>query len=426
MSLTITPTEIVAKAEASGAPGLLAKAEHWNRVSLGEVAKVVNGAAFPSAGFNLDGRGMPLVRIRDVGAKSSATWFEGPWEQKHLVKHGDILIGMDGDFRVARWEGEDALLNQRVCRIDVNEDRYLGSFLVLVLQGYLDAIWSETSSITVKHLSSRSVAAIPLPGPPIEEQRGIVNLLEDHLSRLNAAESLVTTSLLRLMSLRKSVLAELHDGDPTALGELAVDSGYGTSEKCVPEGLGPSVVRIPNLVDGHIDLSDEKRIASTSVDVERYSLAPGDLLIVRTNGSVDLIGRSAVVQDGVDAAFASYLIRYRLRPDRVMPEWVQAMLSTPQVRAKIERLAASSAGQHNLSLGKLNPLEIPVPTLALQASRLSRLADIDEQVGRLRGELFAAQSRGVKLRRSLLAAAFSGRLTCDASDLSKTEEMGNT
>ena len=422
MSLTITPAEVVAKAEASGAPGLLAKAKHWDRVPLGEVATVVNGAALPSAGFNLDCRGMPLIRIRDVGAKSSTTWFDGPWEQKHLVKHGDILIGMDGDFRVARWEGNDALLNQRVCRIDVNEDRYLGSFLALVLQGYLDAIWSETSSITVKHLSSRSVAAIPLPAPPIDEQHRIVNLLEDHLSRLDSAESLVTTSLRRLTSLRKSVLADLHDGDLTPLGELSIDSGYGSSEKCVPKGPGQAVVRIPNLIDGRIDLSDEKRIASASADVERYRLSPGDLLIVRTNGSVDLIGRSAVVQEGVDAAFASYLIRYQLRPDRVMPEWVQAMLSTPQVRTRIEALAASSAGQHNLSLGKLNPLGLPVPSLDVQAARLSRLTGLDDQVRRLRDQLSVAQSRAGNLRRSVLAAAFSGHFTGAATDLSAAEE----
>jgi len=206
------------------------------------------------------------------------------------------------------------------------------------------------------------------------------------------------------------VLADLRDGDATPLGELAIDAGYGTSEKCVPDGPGPAVVRIPNLIDGRIDLADEKRIASASADVERSRLTPGDLLIVRTNGSVDLIGRSAVVQEGVDAAFASYLIRYRLRRDLVLPEWVQAMLTTPQVRTRIVALAASSAGQHNLSLGKLNPLEIPVPTLDAQKAGMRRLAQLDDQIARLRKELTAGQSRAGSLRRSVLAAAFAGEL----------------
>ena len=125
----------------------------------------------------------------------------------------------------------------------------------------------------------------------------------------------------------------------------------------------------------------------------------------------------------MDAAFASYLIRYQLRRDQVAPEWVHAMLGTPQVRARVKALAASSAGQYNLSLGKLNPLELPVPSRDAQAAGVARLAELDYQVNRLRSELRAAESRAVNLRRSLLAAAFSGRLTGAASDLSAVEEM---
>lgn len=328
-----------------------------------------------------------------------------------IVPVGTILVGMYGSIGKLGIAGTPMATNQAIATVQVSDEvdvQYLFYYL-LAQRRNLDR---QGKGATQRNISQTILKPWPVRFPPqIDKQRRIVGLLEDHLSRLDAAESLVATSLRRLMSLRRSVLAEFHDGDLTALSELAVDSGYGTSEKCVPDGPGPAVVRIPNLINGRIDLSDEKRIASVSCDVERYRLIPGDLLIVRTNGSVDLIGRSAVVQDGVDAAFASYLIRYQLRPDRVIPEWVQAMLSTPQVRAKIESLAASSAGQHNLSLGKLNPLELPVPTLEVQAACLSRLADIEDHVSRLRAELSTAQSRGVSLRRSLLAAAFSGQLT---------------
>jgi len=211
------------------------------------------------------------------------------------------------------------------------------------------------------------------------------------------------------------VLAQLHDGAPVPLAELAWDSGYGTSEKCVADGPGVPVVRIPNLVDGAVNLTDEKRVADSSADVSSSMLATGDLLIVRTNGSVDLIGRSAAVQDDIDAAFASYLIRYRLRGDLVRPSWVQAMLSTPQVRRKIEPMAASSAGQHNLSLAKLDPLELPVPSLEQQDAGLARFREVEEMVAVLRSEISRARSHSTALRRSLLAAAFSGQLTAETA-----------
>lgn len=402
---------------------------------LGDIAKVIDceHRTAPKTeevpfGFSVGTSAVRHGRIDLARAKPISKETYVSWTRRATPEIGDLIFSREAPMgEVGMVPGEiPVCLGQRTVLMRLDHQQVDHRFLMYSLMSPHSQAWIKENSAgsTVLHLNVADVRRIPIHFLPlIGDQRRIVDLIEDHLSRLDAAESLVATSLRRLMSLRRSVLAGLYDGDPTTLGELAVDSGYGTSEKCVPDGPGPAVVRIPNLVDGRIDFTDEKRIASASADVERYFLVPGDLLIVRTNGSVDLIGRSAVVQDGVDGAFASYLIRYQLRPDRVMPEWVQAMLSTPQVRAKIEELAASSAGQHNLSLGKLNPLVLPVPTLDVQAARLSRLADIEDQVSRLRVELSTAQSRGVNLRRSLLAAAFSGRLTGDASAQSEAEEL---
>ncbi|MDV7193029.1 hypothetical protein R4419_22780, partial [Mycolicibacterium fortuitum] len=115
------------------------------------------------------------------------------------------------------------------------------------------------------------------------------------------------------------------------------------------------------------------------------------------------------------------LIRYRLRCDVVRPQWVRAMLESPSVRARIESLAASSAGQHNLSLGKLNPLEIPVPAVEVQDESLARLSELEAAMERLNKEIVSAHVRGTNLRRSLVAAAFCGRLTTAAEMLEELE-----
>ena len=168
MSLGITAKEVV---EQSASP-LLQIAPWWKRVRLGDIAVVQNGAPFESAKFNRDGVGMPLIRIRDVGASDTETYFDGVYDPAFVVRSGDILVGMDGDFRVARWSGRDALLNQRVCRLSpIAGDRYDGRFLTVVLQPYLDEVNKRTSSVTVKHLSSKTVSDLPIPLPPLEEQR---------------------------------------------------------------------------------------------------------------------------------------------------------------------------------------------------------------------------------------------------------------
>ncbi|MFT4164191.1 MAG: restriction endonuclease subunit S [Microlunatus sp.] len=270
---------------------------------------------------------------------------------------------------------------------------------------------TRKAGTTVASIEWPRFLSFGVPIPPLDEQHRIVELLEDHLSRLDAAERGLRASLRRLDLLRLLAIRELAVGDLVPLKDLARDSGYGTSTKCEVGGQGPAVVRIPNLVNGRIDLTDEKRAVDASVDLSGAMLTPGDILIIRTNGSKDLIGRSGVVQEGIDAAFASYLIRYRVDTDRVRPEWVNTMLGAPALRSEIETLAASSAGQHNLSLGKLDGLLIPTPSLPEQHAGLERLAELDAQAGALRATLDAILRRGDSLRRSLLAAAFSGELS---------------
>src|SRR5207245_349108 len=118
----------------------------------------------------------------------------------YFVKPGELVVGMDGDFNSARWRGEPALLNQRVCKITVDASRYSPRFLEYVLPAYLAAINAHTHSVTVKHLSSRTVGDIPVPFPPLDEQQRIVAEIEKQFTRLHAGvESLkrVQTALKR-------------------------------------------------------------------------------------------------------------------------------------------------------------------------------------------------------------------------------------
>ena len=182
MALTVSIDEIV---QFSRNP-LLAIRPYWKRVRLRDVASVLNGFAFKSSQFT-KGEGMPLIRIRDVRSDTTEANYVGPFDERYIVEPGDLLIGMDGDFNCARWRGQRGLLNQRVCKVALNSDQYHPRFLDYALPGYLNAINYATSSVTVKHLSSKTVEDIPLPFPPLHEQEEIVAEIEKHFSRLDEA-----------------------------------------------------------------------------------------------------------------------------------------------------------------------------------------------------------------------------------------------
>lgn len=456
MSLTVTPQEIVAAAEMSSEAGLLAKHGSWTRVELSEVADVLNGAPFSSRLFNNQGVGMPLIRIRDIGQDRTATHFSGDYGSQYIVRSGDFLVGMDGDFRVSVWRGPDGLLNQRVCKLSIrNKEHYDGRFLVLVLQGYLDAIWRETSSVTVKHLSSRTIGQVPLPLPPIAEQRRIVTRLDDYLSRIDAGDEAIARIASRQRSLSSAFLGSAIAGQTYAPGAgdaddevgrllrlrakagartsatvplqipgyelpagwgvlsldtLSYDSGYGSSVKCAYDAAGIPVLRIPNIQDGRIDLKDLKYSTKLGVDLSRLFLDRGDLLFIRTNGSRDLIGRVGVVEKRLAAAFASYLIRFRLIPDGVDPWWVSFVMASPLWRRFVEQAAASSAGQYNLSLKVLGQLPVPIPPRSEQARLVAELQQMLGDLTRMKSSMTMSMNRGEGVRRAVLREAFTGRL----------------
>lgn len=122
---------------------------------------------------------MPLIRIRDVGKDSSETFYSGDFDEKFIVKSGDILIGMDGDFRLAVWQGESALLNQRVCKIESKGEVIDRGYLIHMLPRELQRIEDSTSYATVKHLSVKKIKAIEMPLPPLEEQKRIAGILDE-------------------------------------------------------------------------------------------------------------------------------------------------------------------------------------------------------------------------------------------------------
>ena len=203
-----------------------------------------------------------------------------------------------------------------------------------------------------------------------------------------------------------------------SLEQLSWNSRYGTSQKCTYDVAGPPVLRIPNISNGRFDLGDVK-LGTKPDELERIDpLAPNDLLIIRTNGSRDLIGRSALVRNPFDRPtyFASYLIRFRLVDTDSLSLLVAAIWDAPMMREWIERVAATSAGQYNINIGSLNHLPIPLSPTAEQHRLVAEVERRLSVVAALEASVVAALARAGRLRQAVLKQAFEGRLVAQDPD----------
>ncbi len=150
----------------------------WEIKKLGEVCEVLNGFAFDSSLFSDDSTHIPLIRIRDIKKGYTETFYKGSFSEDYIIKKGDYLIGMDGEFNIAEWSGINSLLNQRVCKLTVVDNKLLARYVLWFMPKALKKIEDETPFVTVKHLSSRKLLDISIPVPPISEQERIVAELD--------------------------------------------------------------------------------------------------------------------------------------------------------------------------------------------------------------------------------------------------------
>jgi type I restriction enzyme S subunit len=413
MALTVSVDEIV---HGSGNP-LLGVRPHWKRIRLGEIASVLNGFAFKSAQF-AKGEGMPLIRIRDVGSDSTDTNFVGEFDERYIVEPGDLLVGMDGDFNCARWRGSPGLLNQRVCKVTLQHDQYHPRFLDFALPGYLKAINDSTSSVTVKHLSSRTIEDIPLPLPPVKEQEEIVAELEKQFSRIDKAVAnlkRVKANLKRYKAavLNAAVSGQLMSGlDRQAwsvcrIGDHAqVIGGLTKNPKRSAYPNKRPYLRVANVYANELRLDEIEYIGVLDSEIEKLLICEGDLLIVEGNGSADQIGRVALWDGAIsNCVHQNHLIKVRFGAE-VMSEWALFWLLSPAGRREIEQVSSSTSGLHTLSIGKVSRLPIPIPSLSEQRQLVE---EIQRQLSLLAASEISVRTelrRAERLRLAVLSELF--------------------
>lgn len=382
---------------------------NFPKVPLGSVVEILSGFAFKSDLFN-DCDGQPLIRIRDVVRGYSDTFYSGNYANQYIVQNGEMIIGMDGKFNVARWNGGPALLNQRVCKITAIPGKIDDGYLFHYLPSILKAIEDATPFVTVKHLSANDLKSEVIPLPQLAEQRRIAAILD----QADALRTKRRDALAQLDNLTQSIFIDMF-GDPASnpkawpvapLSKLCTASGEygaGLSSKDYDPSL-PRYVRITDITDRG-DLNDAPVSPSgDSSDWVGYELRHGDILFARSGATV---GKTYKYNESDGpCVFAGYLIRFRPLETKVRSSYVFSFTQTSAYRSWVtarQRVVA----QPNINAKQYGEdLLLPVPPLELQLEFERRLNQISQQKQLLK----IAQQNHDTLFSSLQYRAFRGEL----------------
>ncbi|PEO58312.1 hypothetical protein CN560_12280 [Bacillus wiedmannii] len=199
----------------------------------------------------------------------------------------------------------------------------------------------------------------------------------------------------------------------TTLGSVIYDFKYGTSEKSDYKNQGQPVIRIPNIDEEYVS-KDDIKFLSDNIYITEEIVENGDLLIIRSNGSRDLVGKCAVVDDKTSGyAYASYLIR--MRPIGVASKFIYWLLKSNLVRRQLFSSSKSSAGINNINSQELASIVIPLPSYKEQKEIVSRIESLISKEKNIL-QLIHSEKRLDELKQSILSKAFKGELGTNDPD----------
>lgn len=352
--------------------------EGWVETPIGDVAQVLSGFAFKSELFNKS-EGMPLIRIRDLPKRDSTeALYSGSYEDRYVVKRGDFLIGMDGEFHCYEWNGAEALLNQRVCRIqDFNLARVIPRYIYFAVNKYLDKIEQDTGYTTVKHISAKQVLGITIPLPPLPVQKRIVDLVSSVDSYIEALQQ-------QLESAKRSRNAVLHElltagGDDwieTTLGEVAdIIDPHPSHRAPAVDNDGIPFIGIGDLrKTGDIDFAKARRVSRDILEEHK----------ARYNRSEFLIGLGRVASIGMVVRLPDENTEYVVSPTLavlkakvVMGQFLFYLLEGPQSQEQFQRFKKGST-RESVGMQILRKIKVHVPPLTEQKRIVEIIKSIDE------------------------------------------------
>lgn len=178
----------------------------WAYVELPKLASITYGFTFAGDRFSDLEVGKKIIRIRDVLVGDSKTYTDEIADDKYVVRAGDLLIGMDGEFHMNHWIAEDAYLVQRTCRIAPKQER-LRAYVAHALKAPISHYQQTIVGATVGHLGAKHLNAIKLLVPP-EALNPRLELLNQLLDQRLA----LSKKYLRLAKIRDALLPRLISG----------------------------------------------------------------------------------------------------------------------------------------------------------------------------------------------------------------------
>ena len=391
---------------------------NWAHCMLEDFLLIKMGQSPSSDSYNNEGKGIPFYQgCADFGEIYPITrkWCSNPLK---IAKKNDLLLSVRAPVGTMNICIERSCIGRGLSALH-GLAGIETKFIYFLLSEAKETLIKNSTGTTFLAITSEKLRHISVNLPPLAEQGRIVAKIEELFADIDAGVENLKSVKNQIALYRQSVLKSAFDFDAStfsALKNLIDKVRYGTSKKCSTEENVNSmpVYRIPNIdfKKGVLDKTDLKFASFDDSEKSSLMLKSGDILIIRSNGSLNLVGRAALVYNtDTNGLYAGYLMRLRIKDtEKLLPKFLLHFLNSGKARAYIEEKAKSTSGVNNINSEEISDLQIPVPTLAEQEKIVAEIESRFERADALETAVDRALNDAEKLKQVVLKKAFSGEL----------------
>ncbi len=393
----------------------------WRWVRLGEVCEIIMGQSPPGKTYNTKRRGLPFFQGKaDFGElhPTPRVWCSAP---KKIAEAGDILISVRAPVGPTNIAREKCCIGRGLAALRPGENLH-PLWLLFYLRSIEGTLANEGSGSTFNAITKQELQNLPIPLPPLEEQRRIVARVEELMARVREARRLRKEALEDAERLWQAVLAQTFPkpGQELPEGWRWVRLGEVCEHKTGiwgPEAQDPSqgfpVVRSTEIDGLYINPQTASIRVVPLEKVKAYKLVTGDILVNKSSGSPHLVGWPAIFNDPHDGKiylFSNFMLRLRVNKSSLEPWFLLYYLHSPIARKIYLNAQDTTSGLRNLRVREFMAQPIPLPPLPEQRRIVAHLEAVQERVRALKEAQAAVEAELKRLEQAILDKAFRGEL----------------
>jgi len=368
----------------------------WKVMKFGDVADNIAQRIDPAEAetdvyVGLEHLDPSTIHLREWGQPSDVTG------QKLVFRKGDVIFGRRRAYQRKLALAEcDGICSAHAMVVRAKPSRLLPEFLPFFLQS--DMFMERAIEISVGSLSPtinwKTLRVQEFPIPPLPEQKRIAEILwtadeavecwEEVSQKLESVKRSIFIDHFGT-SLRKNVPWPTKKLKEVASLQTGIAKGrkYSDSEDLVTL----PYLRVANVKDGYLDLSELKEITVRIDEVERYSVRPGDVLLTE-GGDFDKLGRGTVWMESIEPCLhQNHVFCVRTNSEKLLPEYLSYQTGSPYGKLYFLKCAKKTSNLASINSTQVKNFPVQLPSLGVQEELTKKIIEIDRSIAAIRAHI---------------------------------------